>query len=300
MKGITRQAKTEIAFMPKDDCCCTAMLSALVHTAGALSFGREGIGAEIISETPCVVSVAALLTKRLYDAECEFSHNQLSLKGGYVLEMLFDLGILTYEGEGVGAYPGISGFVVAEDCCLRSYLRGVFLGCGSLSIGKKYHLEMSFSTLVMAQDVIALLGSFDITAKVLARHEKHVVYIKGSESICDFLALIGASKAVLVISELVANRIASSQANRCTNCDLANADKTVATSMKQIECIKKVADYVTDPKLTTVMNVRLNMPESSYEELASELGVSKSTIKYRLKKLEKMANDMPKSTTEDK
>lgn len=92
--------------MPKDDCCCTAMLSALVHTAGALSFGREGIGAEIISETPCVVSVAALLTKRLYDAECEFSHNQLSLKGGYVLEMLFDLGILTYEGEGVGAYPG--------------------------------------------------------------------------------------------------------------------------------------------------------------------------------------------------
>ena len=70
--------------------------------------------------------------------------------------------------------------------------------------------------------------------------------------------------------------------------------------MKQIECIKKVADYVTDPKLTTVMNVRLNMPESSYEELASELGVSKSTIKYRLKKLEKMANDMPKSTTEDK
>lgn len=300
MKGITRQAKTEIAFMPKDDCCCTAMLSALVHTAGALSFGREGIGAEIISETPCVVSVAALLTKRLYGAECEFSHNQLSLKGGYVLEMLFDLGILTYEGEGVGAYPGISGFVVAEDCCLRSYLRGVFLGCGSLSIGKKYHLEMSFSTLVMAQDVIALLGSFDITAKVLARHEKHVVYIKGSESICDFLALIGASKAVLAISELVANRIASSQANRCTNCDLANADKTVATSMKQIECIKKVADYVTDPKLTTVMNVRLNMPESSYEELASELGVSKSTIKYRLKKLEKMANDMSKSTTEDK
>ena len=288
MKGITRQAKTEIAFMPKDDCCCTAMLSALVHTAGALSFGREGIGAEIISETPCVVSVAALLTKRLYGAECEFSHNQLSLKGGYVLEMLFDLGILTYEGEGVGAYPGISGFVVAEDCCLRSYLRGVFLGCGSLSIGKKYHLEMSFSTLVMAQDVIALLGSFDITAKVLARHEKHVVYIKGSESICDFLALIGASKAVLAISELVANRIASSQANRCTNCDLANADKTVATSMKQIECIKKVADYVTDPKLTTVMNVRLNMPESSYEELASELGVSKSTIKYRLKKLEKI------------
>lgn len=286
--------------MPKDDCCCTAMLSALVHTAGALSFGREGIGAEIISETPCVVSVAALLTKRLYGAECEFSHNQLSLKGGYVLEMLFDLGILTYEGEGVGAYPGISGFVVAEDCCLRSYLRGVFLGCGSLSIGKKYHLEMSFSTLVMAQDVIALLGSFDITAKVLARHEKHVVYIKGSESICDFLALIGASKAVLAISELVANRIASSQANRCTNCDLANADKTVATSMKQIECIKKVADYVTDPKLTTVMNVRLNMPESSYEELASELGVSKSTIKYRLKKLEKMENDMPKSTTEDK
>jgi DNA-binding protein WhiA len=300
VKGITRQAKTEIAFMPKDDCCCTAMLSALVHTAGALSFGREGIGAEIISETPCVVSVAALLTKRLYGAECEFSHNQLSLKGGYVLEMLFDLGILTYEGEGVGAYPGISGFVVAEDCCLRSYLRGVFLGCGSLSIGKKYHLEMSFSTLVMAQDVIALLGSFDITAKVLARHEKHVVYIKGSESICDFLALIGASKAVLAISELVANRIASSQANRCTNCDLANADKTVATSMKQIECIKKVADYVTDPKLTTVMNVRLNMPESSYEELASELGVSKSTIKYRLKKLEKMENDMPKSTTEDK
>ena len=299
MKGITRQAKTEIAVMPSLDCCCTAMLSAIVHTSGALSFGSEGMGTEIISETPCVVSVAALLVKRLYGADCEFSNKQLSLKGGYVLEMLFDLGILTYEGEGVGAYPGISGFVVAEDCCVRNYLKGVFLGCGSVSIGKKYHLEMSFSTLAMAEDVIALLASFEINAKFLVRNEKHVVYIKESEAICDFLALIGASKAVLAISELVASRIASSQANRCINCDMANADKTVATSMKQIDCIKKIYDSVTDPKLTAVMNVRLKMPEASYEELALELGVSKSTVKYRLGKLEKMANDMPLSDTEE-
>ena len=37
-------------------------------------------------------------------------------------------------------------------------------------------------------------------------------------------------------------RFVNSQANRRMNCDLANTDKIVATSMKQIENINKVKD----------------------------------------------------------
>lgn len=282
------KVKDEIAVIEKNDCCNTALLSALVHSAGSISFSRDGMGVVIKSETPSVLRLAASLVKRLYSLNGEEGKGELSIKGSVVPEMLFDLGILTYYGENVGAMAGINEFVIINDCCVKSYLKGLFLGSGSMSTVRKYHLEMSFSNSEMAGDVVDLLHRYDITAHYSKRKERHIVYIKSAEAISDFLALIGASKAVLELNNTAALRYVNTCTNRRINCDLANADKVVEASMKQIDAINKVIGLLSGVLYDTA-RVRLNNPDVGYEGLAELLGVSKSCVKYRLKKITELA-----------
>lgn len=291
MKELTAKIKDEIAVMPSKECCRTAMLSAMIHSAGTISFHKGGVGVIINSEHEGTLDLAASLIEALYSGDVKKTKDKLEVTGEFVFGMLLDLGIFTYEGEQVGAYAGINGFVVADRCCMKSYLKGLYLGCGSFSVTKKYHLEMSFSTFDMANDVCALIGDYDIAVHLTERKERYVVYIKSIDAISDFFALIGAPKAVLELANMAALRSVNSETNRRINCDLANADKVVETSMRQIEAIGKIINTVSDERLLAAANVRIEHPDLSYEGLAELLGVSKGCIKYRLGKLMELALD---------
>ena len=291
MKSLTVEAKDEIAVMKQSDCCNTALLSALIHSAGSISFSRQGMGVYVASENRSVIKLTATLVTELYGGKCIKRKNELGIKGEYVLEMLFDLGILTYYGDTIGAMAGINGFVVTNECCAKSYLKGLFLGCGSVSVNKKYHLEMAFSAQDMAADTIALLDTFGVSAKYTVRKEKHVVYIKSSDSISDFLALVGANKAVLDLANTAAIRSVNTYTNRRINCDMANTDKTVEASIRQTQAIEKIFSSLTDQKLIATAKARLDNPDASYESLAEILGVSKGCVKYRLNKLVELAGE---------
>ncbi len=291
MKELTIKAKDEIAIVQEKECCNTALLSALIHSAGSISFSSEGVGVYISSESQSVVALADELIRQLYDEKGKLTKTDYEVRGEFVLNMLFDLGILTYYGEEIGAMAGINGFVVADECCAKNYLKGLFLGSGSVSVSKKYHLEMTFSTSDMADDVCALIGNFDIIARSTSRKDKYVVYIKSSEAISDFLALIGANKAVLELNNMAALRMVNMYTNRRINCDLANADKVVETSLRQVTAIKKILPSLKDEKLLATAKARIENPDASYEGLAELIGVSKGCIKYRLNKLLEMANE---------
>lgn len=290
MKELTAKVKDEIAVLPAKECCRVAMLSAIVHSAGSISFNSDGVGVIISSEHEGVIKLAASLIAAVYSEDVTADRDKLEVRGNFVFGMLLDLGILTYEGEKVGAYAGINGFVTANRCCVRSYLKGLFLGCGSISVTKKYHLEMSFSTLDMANDVCGMIGEYEINVHIVRRKERYVVYIKSVDAISDFLALIGASKTVLDLANTAALRLVNSETNRRINCDLANADKVVETSIRQIEAIKKIIDFVSDERLLSAAKARIEHPDFSYEGLADLLGVSKGCIKYRLGKLIELAD----------
>lgn len=287
---LTDKAKNEIAVLPPEECCFVAMLSAIIHSAGSISFSSDGVGVYIESENRATLKVAAQIIYGLYGKRF-YCKNGLKVHGKFVTEMLFDLGILTYYGEEIGAMAGINGFVVAKECCAKSYLRGLFLGCGSVSVAKKYHLEMSFSSSDMAEDVCALLCGFDIIAGYTTRKDKHLVYIKSAESISDFFALIGANRAVLELNNTAALRSVNMYANRRINCDLANADKVVEASLRQVEAINKVMKRLDDPKLIETAKARLENPDTGYEGLAEILNVSKGCVKYRLKKIVDLADE---------
>ena len=65
--------------------------------------------------------------------------------------------------------------------------------------------------------------------------------MKDGEEISNFLALIGASSAVLKFEEIRVIRDTKNKVNRLVNCETANLNKTISASVKQIEDIKKNA-----------------------------------------------------------
>lgn len=180
-----------------------------------------------------------------------------------------------------------------------AYARGVFLGCGSLSVPKAenaqtqksggYHLEFSFTTEALANDFIGLLSRYAVYGHLTVRAEKYIVYIKDNESVSDTLALIGADKTVLKLNEAVAAFAVKSDVNRLINCEVANMDRTLEASLGVTEAIQLIAKRsgldVLDKKLRQAADARMNNPQAPIGKLADELGISKSGLKHRFDKI---------------
>ena len=112
------------------------------------------------------------------------------------LEVLRRLGII---GEGWNIYPEIKKELIRSQCCRKSYLRGAFLGGGSVSSPDgNYHLEIITNHPRQAASLASLINRFPgMQAKVSSRKQWYVVYLKDSDQIASFLALIGAHTSLL-------------------------------------------------------------------------------------------------------
>ena len=221
---------------------------------------------------------------------------QLMITGDILLRALVDCGIFKVVDGQTEVESGISPKIVADECCMVNYVRGAFLGAGSLTATKGYHLEFALSNTQFGEELKALIEKHEIPAKVTERAGKCIVYVKGSQAVSDCLALIGASDAVMKLNAELAYRDFRKNNNRINNCEYANIGKTVDASFKQIEAIKYIRKKAglasLGDKLCLIAEVRLKNPEASYSELSDLTGVPKSTIKNRLKKIEETAKEL--------
>lgn len=298
MDGYSLSAKNEITALSfSTDCCKRAFLSALIHTGGSLVFGHGGMRVIIPAAT-------AALEKKIDETLREVADGVRAVKDGSetviegqgVLPLMFGLGIFAKRGEETvvneGIYPGI----VRENCCAVWYIRGAFLGSGSASLTKGYHLEFALSGEALALDLIELLARFGIEGRLVGRKDKHVVYIKEGEAVSDCLALMGASGAVVELNSRLIMRSFRRDTNRRTNCEIANISKTVNAAVRQCEDIKLIESKQglasLPEKLEIVARARTEYPDESFATLAERLGLSKSTLKNRLNKLGEIAENI--------
>ena len=171
----------------------------------------------------------------------------------------------------------------------KAYIRGNFLGAGSINEPRnKYHLEIIFNTLEYANFTLKLLEMYGINVKILSQ----TLYIKDGEEISNFLALIGGNSAVLKFEEIRVLREMKNNVNRLVNCETANLNKTINTSVKQLEDIKKLkktGKFNNLPEeLKEIANLREENPEATLEQLGSMLSkpIGKSSVSHRFKKIE--------------
>lgn len=289
-----------------------AEIAAIVRTMGYISFkGFSKMEVEFSTENAAVARRIFKLLKIAYEISTQVSvekTNRLKKHNNYIIKIedklakkfLLDTGIADKEDFSIMSFDyGIPEDLIKNDLCRRAYIKGSFMGCGSISDPEKsYHAEFVSNREEQSKGICTLLDNYGVTGKTLYRKNNYVTYIKESEQISDLLALMGAHKALLDFENVRAVKETRNQINRVINCETANLDKIVDTSMRQINSIKvlkkhKAIDKLPD-HLRELAYLRLKHGNASLKELGEMLNppLGKSGVNHRLRKIEEIAEDL--------
>lgn len=303
--SFSAETKDELArVIPQSRCCQVAELAALARIAGAVRLGAEHqIGLAVTSEHAGVARCAFTLFKEAFGIHGELSalrHNRLrkgntyriTVRGSETRALLDELGVLAS-----GLPGGVAGGLIMRPCCLRSYLRGVFLACGFVSRpeGSSYHLELLVGSEHLAGQICELVNGLGLGARVAPKKENYQVYLKDADEIADFLRVVGAYHATLAFENARVVKGMRNQVNRLVNCETANLNKTVEAAVRQREAIERIGATIgieaLPDGLRDVARIRLESPEASLAEIGGLLRppVGKSGVNHRLRRIEEIA-----------
>lgn len=194
--------------------------------------------------------------------------------------------------------PDLSG-TLKRPCCRRAFLRGAYLGIGSMSNpGKSYHLEFDCVREERAKLLQQMIADFDIPAKIARRKKYYVVYVKEGSAICDMLNIMGAHVSLMDFENYRIVKEVRNSVNRKVNCETANITKTVnaaAAQVRDIELIRETCGFGELPEtLREIAELRLEHQEATLQELGDLLTppVGKSGVNHRLRKLSLIAESI--------
>src|SRR5207244_2546385 len=160
--------------------------------------------------------------------------------------------------------------LVAKSCCRGAYLRGAFLGGGSLVGPPSPHLELRAATLDGAEFLRAVARREGATLGVVERVRHALAYAKGWETIETVLGAAGATDAVIALEERAIVATARSDANRLANADHANLVRAGRAAGVQLEALRRLkaggALDELDDRLREAAELRLRNPTLSLRE----------------------------------
>lgn len=188
---------------------------------------------------------------------------------------------------------------IAEECCPASFIRGVFMACGTVTDpNKNYHLEFVISHKRLALDLFDFLTEIGFNPGAIERKGYHIIYFKESESIEDMLTFMGATESSLELMGIKMQKDVINRANRKVNSDLSNLVKTVAAASKQVEAIRYIESrkglaFLPD-SLREVARLRMENPEETLRELGEMMvpPLSRSGVNHRLVKILDIAEQL--------
>lgn len=306
--------KNELArIYPEDLKCRIAELAALIRMIGTISiYGNKKMSLSLVTENASVARLVFKLIKDVFDVTAE----AMVRRSGHLKKALSYLvlvadredaemilkkaGILKYdENNNIKLNYGIEKNLIEGSSSKRAYLRGAFLGGGSVSDPEKtYHLEFITHSIEHGKDLSKLINSYHLHSKVIARKNNYVVYLKEGEQIVDVLNIIGAHNSLLNLENIRVYKEMRNNVNRLVNCETANLTKTINASLRQVENINYIKetvglDYL--PKnLKEIAQMRINYPDLSLKELGQMLvpPVGKSGVNHRLRKIEEITEKL--------
>ena len=216
-----------------------------------------------------------------------------------VKELLIELSILKSDNDVLSLYYNIPDSIFENENHKRAYIRGAFLGGGSISNPEKtYHLEFVTHNDDYALKFSSLINTYGLSSKVIQRKNSYVVYLKEGEQIVDLLNIIGAHTNLLYLENVRIMKEMRNNVNRLVNCETANLGKTVNASVRQIESIRLIESEIgfqrLPKNLREIAELRLKYPEESLKGLGEilEPPVGKSGVNHRLRRIEKIAEEL--------
>lgn len=285
-----------------------SLLSAFLRTAASIESKNGTYGFSAVGETEVLLYIAKCIKRRYKEDALIISdaakkdRTKLKLISENSLSILVDLGILRVN-DGLEVLLNIDETLTSCENDFKAYLMGAFLGAGSVTVpdmntAKKtsYHLEFVFSKYVTANDFCSVLAENEFFPKLVERKDKFVVYFKSMEDLQQILGLCGANSSYLYLMDLQIQKDIRNSENRRQNCEMSNLTKVINATVKQKEEIKLIKEVIgldmLPESLAAVAKARLENESMSYSELAELLGISKSCLVHRLKKLSQIAKTL--------
>lgn len=268
--------------------CNRAQLAAMVRYTGRLKDGKL----ILYTENEACAKKMCELTQICTGISGEYEYFEKSRLYEYVLsdsamENICDA-LFMYEDN----YDALIPF----ECCRAAYIRGAFLGGGSISDpNKSYHMEFDSRHAAEADRLSELLGKCGISTKKIQRKGHFIVYVKDYSSIADILGLIGDSQSALEIYNISIEKEIRNSINRQINCENANMDKIADAYKKHLGAIEKIKRTIGLSKLPEVLqeiaNARIEYPEDSLKQLGERLEkpIGKSGVNHRLNRIVEIA-----------
>ncbi len=304
--AFTRDVKLELCtVIPTAQHCRRAQLSGVLFGAGVFEIGAGGYyGVRASLALPAVARhVLALLKpvgvraslRTVTSAPLGLRYEVVLGDDENALQLLNELGVLSDE---LRLQLTVPRRLVERHCCSVAFLRGLFLGCGSISApGAPVHVEFTMEDAGLARQVCGLLARLDLAFKLATRERNVACYSKRSQVGADLLAVLGAHDACLRWEEHAVLGTVRESANRLANCDEANARRAVAAAQRQAAAARRLmasSTWATVPaSLREAAELRLRYPYLSLQELASRARspLSKSALNHRLRRLLALAGE---------
>ena len=289
---------------PSRACDQRAELSALFHTAGSLHLraggdwalhldlgsGAAARRAFALLRASGIRSEIRTYRRRAFDRATRY---QLHVAGdAHALRVLGAAGVVDRRHAPLERPPR---GVVGRTCCRAAYLRGAFLGGGSVSVSRSPHLELRTASSASASFLSEVARADGIELAVAERSTHSIAYTKSWETIESMFAQMGASEAVLALEERAVVAETSARANRLANADHANLVRTSRSARLQLEAVERLQaeDRLgrLPNRLREAAELRLRHPTDSLRELAARTDppATKAAVHRRLRRLEELA-----------
>jgi DNA-binding protein WhiA len=299
-------AKDELARLPLGKpCCMLSELAALLHTSASLSLKGGGqVRLAFQVESPGLARRIFLLLRTLFQVSPKLHFvldsrlggrrkSIISLENKDAQTLLLAFGMMAAGEDGqMNLVRTTPRRAPLRQCCRKAFLRGAFLGAGSVTSPEKgYHFEIVAADPDLSTTLLRLMEKSGLPGKQMTRKGTNVVYLKGSEQIVSALGMMGASQALLSLENTRVHKNVMNHVNRMMNCDTSNMEKQLDAATRQIEAIRALSLSrglgALPPSLQQVARLRLSQPEATLTQLGEMLDppLGKSGVNHRLRRI---------------
>jgi len=318
-QSFSARVKNELVRLPLGKACCQlSEISAMTQTSGHLSFRGGGwfTVSYRLENAGTARRLFQLLKKRLgvnptlhFVQTAQWGGRRicvLSLGPDESRMLLEALHMTETDEDGqVHLKRTVPRHPMTRQCCRRAFLRGAFLGAGTVSDPEKdYHFEWKTEDEELLRTLEKLLEKCGLPCRTYSRKGKPVVYFKAAQEIADLLTLMGAVQSVLDLENIRIRKQLRAQATRAANCDEYNGEKMLDTAQRQSDAIRQISLkqglFTLPPALQEIARLRLENAELSLKELGEMMNppLSKSGVNHRLRRLMEIADNLEKEETE--
>ncbi|MBR4959015.1 MAG: DNA-binding protein WhiA [Phascolarctobacterium sp.] len=299
--SFSNDVKNELSRLETNEVCCDkAEVLGVLRMSGAIVIRGMNIGIHFSTENAALARRVLQILKNNYQVQTEVvitRSRRLKKNNRYQVRVLPapQVSIAMNELQLLSMESDLKNPLLNKQCCKRAFLRGAFLGGGSISRpSSDYHLEMVTGNEDFAHSIIKVMHTFSMKAKLTDRKNDYIVYLKDGESITNFLRVIGAHNSMMELENVRVLKEMRNNVNRRVNCETANLGKVVKAAVRQVNCIKFIDEHMGLSELPQALQdtarLRLEYPDASLNELVEYSGgIGKSGINHRLKKLQEMA-----------